>query len=660
MASDAIRFLGIDPTYYLAGDTLEFQLDGLVPTNARVGLFKDESLVKMADVSASGSYAIDIPLSCATAIYQVKIVDAESGETLNLEPVEIKSRLSSRFSSGNMNKYLEELPPAMIIPPEKPSPFMPGAAFREREITTAVRPISLRSYYRRQMRLKSHRLNDDPEELTTAAKTRDFEFIQGFRDDSPMKMPSDRDSLIAIEGFEFCSMYDRAIFRQHIPFYPVLSAEEEIHKNAQTTTIARFGARAFVHFAESVAKSILNDLALHRGRDLGLVEPEHAIRLACHLALEGRNQYVRFASQKLLQWVDGTIYYPNMGWAHPNVPFEIDLINVRDESATLIPKKFARPTLESGKPHYPLAFTILGHNNIEGLKYLIDQLEGPQVIIAIHIDQKAKKMHRLVEQMIQENYYRWDDRVFLTQQNYPARWGGAGIVYGQLAAYFELLERCTFEYVLNASPHDVPLMDTDLMYQWILDHGPDKSFMAPLSEFSYNGAQEVFERINRPPAFQSKDFKSLWADRNEKLRYLRIGSPENYHFWTAHQWTVLSYAFVFLMQHDPVAPTILIPFEWGFLLDELYFSVYAQWSPRLHDTINTHQTRCMCWAPGGSSPEKLDSSKLEMLHQCAHEEKLMTRKWHIDEQPWLAAEFESIRANVRAHYEEHGWKADNI
>ena len=103
-----------------------------------------------------------------------------------------------------------------------------------------------------------------------------------------------------------------------------------------------------------------------------------------------------------------------------------------------------------------------------------------------------------------------------------------------------------------------------MIYQWILDHGPGDNFLSPLSTRNYDGAYDVYTRINRIPTFQSLDYKSLWGEKSP--RHMRISTPTKYIYWTSHQWNVLTYAFVHSLQHDPVASTILIPFEWGFLL----------------------------------------------------------------------------------------------
>ena len=86
---------------------------------------------------------------------------------------------------------------------------------------TNYRPITKEAS--RLLKLRRDRQDIPSHLLSTAARTRDFEYMP-FMDDSPM---SDDDSgeLLAIEGFEMCDMYDGAVFRQQVPFFRMLSSE---------------------------------------------------------------------------------------------------------------------------------------------------------------------------------------------------------------------------------------------------------------------------------------------------------------------------------------------------------------------------------------------------------------------------------------------------
>ena len=64
----------------------------------------------------------------------------------------------------------------------------------------------------------------------------------------------------------------------------------------------------------------------------------------------------------------------------------------------------------------------------------------------------------------------------------------------------------------------------------------------------------------------------------------------------------------------------------------------------------------MQWKAGASSPSKLSASNFVYLKQCVSKEKLMARKWHIDEQPWLIPQFSEFAKHSRISYKVNGWK----
>jgi hypothetical protein len=456
--------------------------------------------------------------------------------------------------------------------------------------------------------------------------------------------------LLSIALFEYCSCFDNSVFWRTARFMPVFTRDLRRHEKATAVTIDDFGAEKFVLFIDKIAEQIFSDIITLRRDDAKNSRKDSLQRLACYLASEGQNEYVRFAERRLLHFVHGPTYFPKIGFAEPIYPVPVQTINVETREAGKIMPRNVPITLNTDKPHYKLAYTLLVHNNIHGVSYLINTLSTPNTIIMIHVDGKNPEFKQTLMKLVQDMKQKaaWEN-VFVTKNSHPAVWAGVGIVYGQLTAYFELLDICTFEYVINASSNDVALMDPDLMYKWILDTNPSANYMINLAALDENGRQETFERVNNIPVFTMSNYSGLMrGNQGTDKSDLRIRSFSGYGFWTTWQWTILTYSLIHSMRYDPKAPTILIPLEWGYFMDETFFSQYVEWDDRFVWTMDWRCTRCISWDE--NKPGRINFNRMSHIDECVQVRKIMARKHHIEEAPFMLTEFRRARLLARLYH----------
>ena len=234
------------------------------------------------------------------------------------------------------------------------------------------------------------------------------------------------------------------------------------------------------------------------------------------------------------------------------------------------------------------------------------------------------------------------DNVIICRTAYKPHWGGSQIVFAQLSAYFELMDRSTFEYAVNLSAYDVPLMDVDVMYGWLRRHGPATNFMAYLATSKRLHREQSEWRVNRVPALQSRDHRPLFGEReHERIPDFVLNVYRGYAMTACHQWTVHTYSFLSHLRQDPAASMILAPIEFGFLVDEVYFSMWGHWSSLFYPTIDHRNTRCIEFST--HHPLPIDGTKLKMLWACVKQERLLTRKWYPHRNPDMEIHFQKMR-----------------
>ena len=100
----------------------------------------------------------------------------------------------------------------------------------------------------------------------------------------------------------------------------------------------------------------------------------------------------------------------------------------------------------------------------ENLKLLVEKLNDNDAIILIHVDDKSKSLKEKVKSWIAEI-----DNVHLSTKSYDGRWGHSSLVHMQLYGLFELFDIADWDYVINLSNYDWPMMSNQQIYKYLDD-----------------------------------------------------------------------------------------------------------------------------------------------------------------------------------------------
>ncbi|KAI8801279.1 core-2/I-branching enzyme-domain-containing protein [Cladochytrium replicatum] len=233
----------------------------------------------------------------------------------------------------------------------------------------------------------------------------------------------------------------------------------------------------------------------------------------------------------------------------------------------------------AGKPHYQLAYLILGYQSAANVQILLDRLWHPtDVIIGIHIDLDSREKKVEVEKHVQRYYPGATNIIFID----PVRviWGNISIVFAQLRGFFQLLKVATWDHIINLSENDYPLVTNRRIHtnirknvNYIMWHqeklrGAQTSRLRTVClKYSENGAKCRYAT----PAGAAPEVKL----------YLRRQFPCGE--WNTElknsQWMILSQAFVESIRISPAAANLLAFVEHTFIPDESYFALIAAHSP---------------------------------------------------------------------------------
>jgi hypothetical protein len=243
----------------------------------------------------------------------------------------------------------------------------------------------------------------------------------------------------------------------------------------------------------------------------------HVQRFACYMSLLGHSDYSAIADGFLLLHVDATQYFPTLSLNGPDPAekytttrqyFEEkgprtdqgqsdDFITRSGEGPTVVyplQKRSQRKDSEKGalKPvppfaslmeepptglesskrkKYKIAYLLLAHENFDALVRVVQSLYTEEGFFLIHVDASNPDLDRRIRSWLLAN----DDEIRKNGRNiqvfekpFPMQWGGCSIVFAQLEGFYRLLDTADWDYVINLSVYDYPLMSTAAMHHFLL------------------------------------------------------------------------------------------------------------------------------------------------------------------------------------------------
>jgi hypothetical protein len=199
----------------------------------------------------------------------------------------------------------------------------------------------------------------------------------------------------------------------------------------------------------------------------------------------------------------------------------------------------------------------------------------------------------------------------------PVQWGSISIVFAQMKGFFELLEWAEWDYVINLSAYDYPMMSAEAMYA-ILSKDPGKAYIE-----HWRSDGECNYRLSYL-TFTTQDQKSI-AGGDQKQFSLK---SSEFKMYKQHQWMILPRDFVRDLKASQDARDLLAHMEHSLIPDEHYFIMIAMypsfgWSNR----IISDAKRYIEFQPGSSHPRELSFQDRHLLM-----DKFLARKIHVEKQ----------------------------
>ncbi|KAI9192945.1 uncharacterized protein BJ171DRAFT_33426 [Polychytrium aggregatum] len=195
--------------------------------------------------------------------------------------------------------------------------------------------------------------------------------------------------------------------------------------------------------------------------------PESVDRFACLMAALGSNEYALIADSTWLKTIRPQVYFPELPVSPSNpekafveevlTPQDFDMDDSLGSPTVAEPTKVQLPPLK----HYKLAYFLMMHEGIENVKLVLRAIYDPEAIVLIHVDSHRPKIHKEITEYVCATYRQ---HIYVMRRSLPLAWGGSGIVFAQIAGFFNLHDLARWDYVINLSGYDYPLMSTSTIH----------------------------------------------------------------------------------------------------------------------------------------------------------------------------------------------------
>ena len=259
----------------------------------------------------------------------------------------------------------------------------------------------------------------------------------------------------------------------------------------------------------------------------------------CYAAAEGSRPMFNITRSRFLSSIDPTVY------------FKKQLPNLRPSNNDMIYKKKVR-----------LAYYIMIHllEGFENLKQLINILDDGLAIILIHVDLRVgSDFINAVKAWVATLPSK---KVQVASTLFEMCWGCSSLVTGQLNGFFELLDLSEWDYVINLSNYDYPLLRNQQIYEALEQtKGYNRvSYWANIWE----GA----DRLIRPVFISNKIWKSFSEFGVRYFAYREDWIPVK-----ASQWASYSREFIEFLRNDQTSLELLAFISHTEIPDESYFAL---------------------------------------------------------------------------------------
>lgn len=300
------------------------------------------------------------------------------------------------------------------------------------------------------------------------------------------------------------------------------------------------------------------------------------------------------------------------------------------------------------KKHYRVAYLLIVHAKAVNTMELIKAVHSNSSFILVHVDAKSTQYKQQLRQDLVKLYphpqdpQRHVDNIQVMDASYDVLWGHISIVWAELRGFFELLDRCEFDFVVNLSGHDYPLVSSEQISRLlrpfenfpIVDEEGVRTEVGVNFVFDIDSPQAV-ERISYPtfithdPDSDTGAHMSCWwfsrdmaADLDNEFPTIRKTS----------QWMVVHRSLINHMRKDYRTRLLLAYLEHSMVPDESFFVTYVLSTPLFSDQglplrRSNNPKRLIYW--GGDDYRHPKLMKLREDRQILQEDSFVEGSWFI-------------------------------
>ncbi|TPX47860.1 hypothetical protein SeMB42_g03050 [Synchytrium endobioticum] len=391
---------------------------------------------------------------------------------------------------------------------------------------------------------------------------------------------------VELTGFKYCPWLEGATVNPWINLQPMGG-------NMFQTNPSRGHVASMV---DALAKIVANNVATWTKPTLS---QEAIQRFSCRMSIDGTNEWALLADSKWLKHINAAAYFPEMSFGTKST------LDVVTSPLSAIPSSSSQPIgIKAAHPprkKYKMAYLVMIHEHPDALAKLLSALYSPSTLILVHLDKGSSELRPAVEQVIAEKpeYY---NNVHVFSQ-FHIHWGGGSMVMMMLEGFLKLLDLGDWDYAVNLSGYDYPLLSGDAVHS-ILERDPGKVYLTHWHD------SESARRLDL--VFLAS------ADQHFVVRP-NAGPDRSFPFKTTfnpikhHQWLILPRDYVMYLRTSQDAVDLLGWAEHAWVPDEWYFGMLAMSSPHWRDRINTRCGRYINFPHNALHPnwiEKRDLAKI--------------------------------------------------
>lgn len=370
---------------------------------------------------------------------------------------------------------------------------------------------------------------------------------------------------VKVNGFAFCDILDGSSFDTMIQ----ISAFK-----GHTLAEENPDMSEFINLIDGKAYEIFEELMLK----FHLAHQQEAKRISCYVAAEGSSSIAALTSSRLLRQVNGQNYFKD-----------------------IIPSVIPTSEVDTQKKHYKIAYLFMVHEKrgFQQLCTTLELLDDGDAIILIHVDARTQsnEFFGLIQTWIRKRKdIRGDSAIHLAKKRFSNIWGHISLVFTQLSGFWELLDIADWDYIINVSNYDYPLVSNNEMHTILRrPETAGKNFIQYWTDTS-----DLAERFNRAHLGEA-DYSTVY--HSPELGILSTPYP-SWRAYKHHQWVIFTPEAVRFFRTDPDALNFLSFAEHTFIPDEHYFGTVMINSPAFKGKIINDNKRYLRFT-GGAHPSWL-------------------------------------------------------